>query len=61
MRRSSAEPRWCTSPHAPNADSLPRLIRARCVETHEAKLEDRRDLNMMLLAVQEKKALKLAA
>lgn len=45
----------------PNADSCLRLIRALCVETHEAWLEDSRYLNMMLLAEQKKEALRLAA
>jgi len=45
----------------PNADSCLRLVRALCVETHEAWLEDSRYLNMMLLAEQKKEALRLAA
>ena len=45
----------------PNADACLRLIRALCVETHEAWLEDSRYLNMMLLAEQKKEALRLAA
>lgn len=45
----------------PNADSCLRLIRALCVETHEAWLEDSRYLNMMLLTEQKKEALRLAA
>lgn len=45
----------------PNAESCLRLIRALCVETHEAWLEDSRYLNMMLLAEQKKEALRLAA
>jgi transposase-like protein len=34
----------------PNTVACLRLIRALCVETHEAWLEDSRYLNMMLLA-----------
>jgi transposase-like protein len=45
----------------PNADACLRLIRALCVETHEAWLEDSRYLNMMLLAEHKKEALRLAA
>ena len=45
----------------PNADACLRLIRALCVETHEAWLEDSRYLNMMLLAEQKKEVLRLAA
>ncbi|MEW5790629.1 MAG: IS256 family transposase [Pseudomonadota bacterium] len=45
----------------PNAESCLRLIRALCVETHEAWLEDSRYLNMTLLAEQKKEALRLAA
>jgi transposase-like protein len=45
----------------PNADACLRLIRALCVETHEAWLEDSRYLNMTLLAEQKKEALRLAA
>jgi len=45
----------------PNADSCLRLVRALCVETHEAWLEDSRYLNMMLLAEQKKEVLRLAA
>jgi transposase-like protein len=45
----------------PNADSCLRLIRALCVETHEAWLEDSRYLNMMLLTEQKKELLRLAA
>jgi len=45
----------------PNAESCLRLVRALCVETHEAWLEDSRYLNMMLLAEQKKEALRLAA
>jgi len=45
----------------PNADACLRLIRALCVETHEAWLEDSRYLNMMLLSEQKKEVLRLAA
>jgi transposase-like protein len=45
----------------PNTDACLRLIRALCVETHEAWLEDSRYLNMMLLAEQKKEVLRLAA
>jgi len=45
----------------PNAASCLRLVRALCVETHEAWLEDSRYLNMTLLAEQRKEALRLAA
>ncbi len=45
----------------PNTESCLRLIRALCVETHEAWLEDNRYLNMMLLAEQKKELLRLAA
>lgn len=45
----------------PNAASCLRLIRALCVETHEAWLEDSRYLNMTLLAEQKKEMLRLAA
>jgi transposase-like protein len=45
----------------PNADACLRLIRALCVENHEAWLEDSRYLNMMLLSEQKKEALRLAA
>ncbi len=45
----------------PNTESCLRLIRALCVETHEAWLEDNRYLNMMLLAEQKKEMLRLAA
>jgi Transposase and inactivated derivatives len=45
----------------PNAEACLRLIRALCVETHEAWLEDSRYLNMMLLAEQKKEVLRLAA
>jgi putative transposase len=45
----------------PNAESCLRLVRALCVETHEAWLEDNRYLNMALLAEQKKELLRLAA
>lgn len=45
----------------PNAQSCLRLIRALCVETHEAWLEDNRYLNMTLLVEQKKELLRLAA
>lgn len=45
----------------PNAESCLRLIRALCVEKHEAWLEDHRYLNMSLLAEQKKELLRLAA
>jgi transposase-like protein len=45
----------------PNTDACLRLIRALCVETHEAWLEDSRYLSMMLLAEQKKEVLRLAA
>lgn len=45
----------------PNAASCLRLIRALCVETHEAWLEDSRYLNMTLLAEQKKEMLRVAA
>lgn len=45
----------------PNAASCLRLIRALCVETHEAWLEDSRYLNMTLLVEQKKERLRLAA
>jgi len=45
----------------PNADSCLRLIRALCVEIHEAWLEDHRYLNMVLLAEQRKEQWRLAA
>lgn len=45
----------------PNAESCLRLVRALCVETHEAWLEDSRYLNMTLLAELRKETLKLAA
>jgi len=45
----------------PNAASCLRLVRALCVETHEAWLEDSRYLNMTLLAEQKKEMLRVAA
>jgi len=45
----------------PNPESCLRLIRALCVETHEAWLEDSRYLNMTLLAEQKKELMRLAA
>lgn len=45
----------------PNAASCERLVRALCVETHEAWLEASRYLNMTLLAEQKKELLKIAA
>jgi transposase-like protein len=45
----------------PNAASCERLVRALCVETHEAWLEASRYLNMSLLAEQKKELLKVAA
>ena len=45
----------------PNAESCLRLVRALCVETHEAWLEDNRYLNMTLLTEQKKELLRLAA
>lgn len=45
----------------PNDSACLRLIRALCVETHEAWLEDNRYLNMSLLAEQKKEALRMVA
>jgi putative transposase len=45
----------------PNAESRLRLIRALCAETHEAWLEDNRDINMDPLKEHRKVAMKLAA
>ena len=45
----------------PNAASCERLVRALCVETHEAWLEASRYLNMSLLTEQKKELLKVAA
>jgi len=45
----------------PNAASCERLVRALCIETHEAWLEASRYLNMTLLAEQKKELLKVAA
>lgn len=45
----------------PNTASCERLVRALCVETHEAWLEASRYLNMSLLMEQKKELLKVAA
>lgn len=45
----------------PNTETCLRLVRALCVETHEAWLEDNRHLNMTLLAEQKQALLRLAA
>ena len=45
----------------PNTESCLRLVRALCVETHEASLEDNRYLNMELLAEQRRERLRAAA
>jgi transposase-like protein len=45
----------------PNVESCERLVRALCVETHEAWLEASRYLNMSLLVEQKKELLKVAA
>ncbi len=45
----------------PNTESCLRLIRALCVEPHEAWLEDNRYLNMDLLREQKKERLRQAA
>jgi transposase-like protein len=45
----------------PNTASCLRLVRALCVETHEAWLEDNRYLNMNLLVEQKKELMRLAA
>ena len=45
----------------PNTESCLRLIRALCVETHEAWLEDNRYLNMELLREQKKERLRQVA
>jgi transposase-like protein len=45
----------------PNVESCQRLVRALCVETHEAWLEASRYLNMSLLVEQKKELLKTAA
>ena len=44
-----------------NFESCLRLVRALCVETHEAWLEDSRYLNMSLLRDHRKEVLRLAA
>ncbi len=45
----------------PNTESCLRLVRALCVETHEAWLEDNRYLNMELLKEQRRERLREAA
>ena len=45
----------------PHAESCLRLVRALCVETHEAWLEDNRYLNMDLLKEQRRERLRAAA
>ncbi len=45
----------------PHAESCLRLVRALCVETHEAWLEDNRYLNMDLLKEQWRERLPAAA
>ncbi|MFO1417427.1 MAG: transposase [Methylotetracoccus sp.] len=45
----------------PNTESCLRLVRALCVETHEAWLADNCYLNMSLLVEQKKELLRLAA
>ncbi len=45
----------------PNAESCLRLVRALCVEIHEAWLEDNRYLNMDLLTEQKKERLRQVA
>jgi len=47
--------------HLPQCGCLSAAIRALCVETHEAWLEDSRYSNMILLSEQKKEALRLAA
>ena len=44
----------------PHAESCLRLMRAPCVETHEAWLEDNRYLSMELLAEQRRERLRAA-
>jgi len=44
-----------------NTESCLRLVRARCVETHETRLEDNRYLNMDLLEEQRRERLRAAA
>ncbi len=41
----------------PNTESCLRLVRALCVETHEARLEDNRYLNRNLLKEQRRERL----
>ena len=45
----------------PNAESSLRLVRALCAQTHEARLEDNRYLNLSLLTAQKKELLEMAA
>ena len=45
----------------PNSESCLRLVRALCVETHEAWLEDKRYLNMELLKEQRREQLRQVA
>ena len=45
----------------PNTESCLRLVRALCVETREAWLEDNRYLNMDLLKEQRRERLRAAA
>ncbi len=45
----------------PHAESCLRLVRALCVETHEAWLEDNRYLNMDLLKEPRRERLRAAA
>ena len=45
----------------PNTESCLRLVRALCVEIHEAWLEDNRYLNMDLLKEQRRERLQAAA
>ena len=45
----------------PHAESCLRLVRALCVETHEAWLEDNRYLNRNLLKEQRRERLRAAA
>ena len=63
LERLNEEIKWRTRVVRifPNAASCLRLIRALCVETHEAWLEDSRYLNMTLLAEQKKEMLRVAA
>ena len=45
----------------PNSESCLRLVRALCVETHEAWLEDNRYLNMELLKEHRREQLRQVA